>query len=233
MSIEEMGALVALALADSTSVGTLVIPVWLVMRPKVEAKQILVYLATLAGFYWAVGLVLLVSMSWITAAAQQLSSSEVWLWSQLSIGMAVLIAGLLIDRQRARATSPSHRLEKWRSRSLTPTGLRGAAMLAIAAGALELAGMLPFLAAVGLITRAGLEPAFAGAILAGYVLIMMLPAVALLTIRTIAGDRISQPLRRLEQWLSRHSDALIATVLMVVGGLLAADAAIRLDLFPN
>ncbi|MGS2617245.1 hypothetical protein ACVCAH_22370 [Micromonospora sp. LZ34] len=59
MSIGLLLALAGLALVDSTSIGTLFIPVWLLLTPgPVNARRILTYLGTIAGFYFAVGLLL-------------------------------------------------------------------------------------------------------------------------------------------------------------------------------
>jgi hypothetical protein len=55
-----LGALALLALIDSTSFGTLLIPVWLLMTPgRVRVTRMLVYLATIVAFYFAVGLVIM------------------------------------------------------------------------------------------------------------------------------------------------------------------------------
>ena len=54
------GVLVVLALIDSTSFGTLLIPVWLLLAPgRLRAGRVLVYLGTVAAFYLAVGIVVL------------------------------------------------------------------------------------------------------------------------------------------------------------------------------
>ena len=51
-------ALAALALVDSTSFGTLGIPVYMLVQPRVRVAALLGYLATIAGFYWLLGVVL-------------------------------------------------------------------------------------------------------------------------------------------------------------------------------
>jgi hypothetical protein len=51
-----VGGMLVLALIDSTSIGTLVLPIWLLLsatRPPV--RRLLGYLATIAGFYLVVG----------------------------------------------------------------------------------------------------------------------------------------------------------------------------------
>ncbi|MEU5675395.1 hypothetical protein ABZ749_34945, partial [Micromonospora sp. NPDC047753] len=59
MTPELLLSLAGLALIDSTSIGTLFIPVWLLLAPgPVNVRRILGYLATIAVFYLAVGLLL-------------------------------------------------------------------------------------------------------------------------------------------------------------------------------
>ncbi|MFC6356963.1 GAP family protein [Luethyella okanaganae] len=233
MTIPEGGVIVALALADSTSIGTLVIPVWLMIGSRAVPRRIALYLVVLAGFYWGAGLILLVSVNQVVPFVAQMSAGRAWGWSQLVIGAVVVALGVMVDRRSSSSARPSPRLQRWRSRALRPVEARGVIAFALAAGVLELAGMLPFFVAIGMLARSGLAPMHASAVLAIYVVIMMLPAVVLLTIRTFAGGRVSPLFELLERWLERHADVVIGTVLMAVGGLLAADAAIRLDLLPQ
>lgn len=224
--------LVALALTDGTSVGTLVIPVWLMLSQQPRLRRIPLYLAVLAGFYFSVGLVILIvaeSAGWF----QAFTPGAGWSWVQLVIGIVLLAFGLLIDRRTARSRTGSRRIERWRSRVGRPLSARGVCGLALAAGLLELVGMLPFLAATGIVARSAPAPAIAGVILAGYVVVMVLPALVLLAVRALLADRAAPIVARLEALLERHADAIVGTVLIVVGGLLALDAATRLDLFPS
>ena len=57
MDLALAASLAALALIDSTSFGTLLIPIWLLLAPgRVRAGRMLVYLGTIAVFYFAVGM---------------------------------------------------------------------------------------------------------------------------------------------------------------------------------
>ena len=54
-----LGQLVVLALIDSTSFGTLLIPLWFLLVPgRVRAHRVLVFLGTVAAFYLGVGIAL-------------------------------------------------------------------------------------------------------------------------------------------------------------------------------
>jgi hypothetical protein len=60
MTLALGGALVVLALIDSTSFGTLLIPIWLMLSPdRPSARRLVLFLVTVAGFYFGVGVALL------------------------------------------------------------------------------------------------------------------------------------------------------------------------------
>jgi hypothetical protein len=87
-----LGALALLALIDSTSFGTLLIPIWLMLVPgRLRRSRILIYLATVAGFYLLVGLLLLTVATFALPQLEALASTAPFLWVQLIVGAAMLI----------------------------------------------------------------------------------------------------------------------------------------------
>jgi Sap, sulfolipid-1-addressing protein len=99
-------------------------------------------------------------------------------------------------------------------------------VLGVTAAGIEAASMVPYLAAIALLTTAGLGIGTSAAVLAAYCLVMVLPALVLLAIRTALHDRLTPALARLEAWLTRDSGEALAWVpfllgLYVVGGALA------------
>lgn len=229
LSVLEIGVLVGLALADSTSIGTLVIPLWLLLRDRLSVRHTLLYLVVIAAFYWAVSLVLLALMTQIGPLAENIHLDRLWSWVQLAVGVAVLALGVWVDR-RGRIEGRPSRAQRWRDRALQLDRTRAVIGLALAAGVLEAATMLPLLAALGMIERSTLSPVESTLAVSGYVAIMMLPATVLLTVRAVIGERGARPLAAVGRWLERQTNAVAGTVLIVVGALVSADAAIRLDL---
>nr|WP_244632849.1 hypothetical protein [Aeromicrobium sp. CFBP 8757] len=64
MTVALLGTLVVLALVDSTSFGTLLIPIWLMLAPgRLRPGRIVVFLATVAGFYLVLGLLLVAGVA--------------------------------------------------------------------------------------------------------------------------------------------------------------------------
>ena len=220
MDIALLGSLAVLALIDSTSFGTLLIPIWLLMHPGgVRAGRILVFLGTVAGFYLAVGVAVALGADAFLPQISRLLDTRPVAWAQLVLGVALFFLSFRLEKKKGG----SARMERWRDRALTG---RGTAGLALAAAAAEVTTMLPYLAAIGLLTTAQLSPGAIVLTMTGYCLLMIVPALLLLTIRLAAGDRVTPLLTRAGDWLAR-SNAL-AWIVGIVGFLLARDAAARL-----
>src|SRR5690606_22802772 len=148
-----LGFLGLLALADSTSFGTLLIPIWLLLatgRPR--PGRMLVYLGTVAAFYFLVGLLLSVG------AGLFLDDIQRWLETGSgAVAIAVAGGGLValafwMDKRRKSAEQAGGgRLMRWRERVMSAeTGsARPLAALALTATVIEVATLLPYLIAIG------------------------------------------------------------------------------------
>ena len=223
MDLALLGSLAALALIDSTSFGTLLIPIWLLMNPGgLRPGRILVFLGTVAAFYFTLGLAVALGADALLPQITRVLDTRPAGWIQLVLGVALFFLSFRLDHKKGG----NPRMIRWRERALTDGNLSGLAALALAAAAAEVTTMLPYLAAIGLLTNAGLAPAPIALVMAGYCLLMIAPALLLLTVRLTAGDRITPLLKRVDDWLAQ-SNAL-AWVVAIVGFLLARDAAARL-----
>ncbi|CAM3017220.1 GAP family protein [Saccharomonospora xinjiangensis] len=224
-----LAGLAGLAVVDSTSVGTLAVPLWLMLRLGEPVRPVLVYLATIAGFYWLVGLALVFGLDHLEAVGAVLASSTPVTWAQLALGVALFLAGLRLDRRRAGAAP---RPARWHSR-VTGDAMpdRTAVGLALGAGVVEIASMLPYLAAIGLLSAGGVAPATASAVLVGYVGLMIVPGLGALVALRCARGRAERALDRLRRFLESRGDQVLGWVLLVVGFFLTGDAVQRLELF--
>lgn len=129
MTLELAAALVVLALIDSTSFGTLLIPVWLLLVPgRVHAGRVLLFLATVALFYFALGVGLLSGATALVDAARAVAGSPATPRVQLAIGSALLVLGLWMEpltkagKARRATTRPARepgRMSRWRTQPLT------------------------------------------------------------------------------------------------------------------
>ncbi|UFU06868.1 GAP family protein [Ruania halotolerans] len=263
MTLPLLGTLAALALVDSTSFGTLLIPIWLMLTPgRLRPGRILVFLAVVALFYFGMGLLLLAGADSLMAALEQ--DSPVLMYGQLVLGAALFAGAFFVGREPKNAVVPQRngqswadgasasasasasadgvvgtappvtgRLARWRERTLTAEGRGGwLALIGLALGAatLEVATMLPYLGAVGMLTAADLTATERVLLLTGYCLVMVLPALVLLGGR-IAARRMMEPLlTRVSTWMAKSSGETIGWVMGIAGFLLLRDAATRIGL---
>ncbi|QYG12289.1 GAP family protein [Microbacterium sp. PAMC22086] len=97
-----------LALIDGLSVGTLLIPVFLLLHPgRVHARRILLYLGTIAAFYLLVGLLFLWGLVNLVDVASDFLASPAGLIIRLLVGGALLITAFVMptgDKSAAAAS---------------------------------------------------------------------------------------------------------------------------------
>lgn len=273
------GVLVVLALVDSTSFGTLLVPVWLLLAPgRLRAGRVLAYLATVAVAYLAVGVVVMLGAGAFLDRFGDALDSRAATIVQLLLGIGLFALSFRFDSKRAArraardgvpadgdperadrvpggtggepggagagpASGPARpgRLARWRERALgieadaagagavrTRASVLPLLGLALGAVAVEVGTMLPYLAAIGIITTSDVGwPASAG-VLAAYCVVMVAPALLLLLGRLVAARAVDPLLRRLDAWLTRNATDMTGWVLGILGVLLALDAFGRL-----
>lgn len=237
--------LAILALIDSTSIGTLLIPLWLLLRPDARrmVPRILLYLGVLAAFYFAIGIGVLSGADWVVRGlgGQSLTQLPAVQWVMLLAGVGMLAFSLAPDpakkaRKMAAATGPADapRMSvddateapstveaKWQSRLSralrSPGGIVG---LALIAGLLELPTMLPYLVAIGLLSNSTLVLPAEIVVLAIYCLVMLLPALLLLVLRTTLGRRLDPLLQKVSNKMGKFANETLLWVVGIVGFLL-------------
>ncbi len=179
--------------------------------------------------YAAIGAVLLLVGESLRPALADVGDLEALRWVQLVAGVALFAAAFsdaVIGRFAGRAL-------RWRDRLRDdPSGAnRSIVATASVAVAVEVPTMLPYLAAIGILAASDLAVAGQLGLLGGYVVVMVLPALALAVARAAAGRVVEGPLRRLDGWLTRQADEMTGWVFGIVGFFLAGDAVQALGLF--
>ena len=226
-----IGSLVLLALIDSTSFGTLLIPIWMMLAPgRLRASRLLIFLATVAVFYLALGVALTAGATALLDDIRPILDSGPFLVVQLVFGIGLLV--LAFRTGKRKPGSEPGRLLRWRERAMAGEGSSRALIgLALAAVTLEAATMLPYLAAIGLLSAAELGLPLTVAVLAGYCLVMILPALGLLAARTVAANAVQPVLEWVNRWMTRNAAETTGWILGIAGFLLASNAARELGLF--
>lgn len=248
MDLALAGSLAALALIDSTSFGTLLIPIWLLLTPgRVRLGRMLVFLGTIAVFYFAVGVLIALGAGAFFDELAALLDTPAASWVQLVLGVGLLVLSFRIDpgKKERRARDGGGRVARWRERALgvsEPDAVGDAAVkapsraalsligLALAAATVEVATMLPYLAAIGMVTAADIGPARTVLTMAGYCLVMILPALILVFARMAARRAVEPLLKRINDWMTENAAGTTAWIVGIVGFLVARDAVARLGL---
>jgi Sap, sulfolipid-1-addressing protein len=230
--MEQLAPLVLLALVDSASFGTLLIPLWFMLAPgRPHLGRILLFLGTVAAFYLVLGIALLLGASMLRDTLQETGNSQPLQIAQLVAGVGLMALGVLMepwtkagkDRRVARRaeklarSGPSLQM-RMRERATNASAPVGAVfVLALTAAVIEAASMIPYLAAIGLLTTSKLSMAGRGAVLFGYCLLMIAPALLLLAARLLLHDFVAPILKKLEAFLSRNANEAMAWVMFLVG----------------
>ncbi|MEV0619045.1 GAP family protein [Nonomuraea sp. NPDC050404] len=226
MTIALLLTLAGLALVDSTNFGTLGIPVYLMLAlDRSRGTRLAIYLATVTGFYFLVGVALMLGLSAVMNAFGEALESRPALFVQLALGVGLFALSWRFDpKWRAKRGLPQRTFEP------KVGGPRTMVLLGLTAAGLEVATMVPYLAAIGIMTTSGLPMAQWLPLLAAYVLVMILPVLVLIGVRALAGERLESKLERLRAWMTKNSASMVSWGIAIVGFLLARDAATRLGL---
>ncbi|WGH92584.1 GAP family protein [Auritidibacter ignavus] len=222
--------IIGLALIDSTSLGTSLIPLWLLLTPgRLSKARIGSYLLTLTLAYFAMGLAVAAGaaslfnafQSWISSAPDALLVG-----GQTTIGALIITFGLtlLIRNVRGSAQDSGNALFRWRNQAMTAGSSRGLVRLALLAFGIEFATMVPYVGAIVAMTDA--EMSWESIILWVFIYcaVMMAPAGILTVFRLALGHRIDPLLRRLDAWLERHMRTVSGSGLTLLGALIVGIA---------
>ncbi len=238
-----LGILGVLALLDSTSFGTLLIPVWLLMAPgRLRGGRILGYLGVVAGAYAVIGLILLASLvlvgDHLIGALSEVSAQPAFLLGQAALGAGLIWFSCRLDpftqagkerkRRREEARGTAGRVAQFRERAVGDGAQGGAAALlglALAAVGLEIATLLPYLAGIAVVAAETPEAPMGPAMILFYCMVMITPALVLLVLRLTAHRALERPLKKLEGFLSRHANGTVALILFLLGLWLVLGAA--------
>ncbi|WP_281369574.1 GAP family protein [Paeniglutamicibacter cryotolerans] len=194
-------------------------------------------MAVLGAFYLGVGLMVLggagVLPDPLIAADLSGVGNPAPRWAALLAGAGMLLWAVM--QRPAEKRAPVHAGEAggasvrgqsgasraeavWDRRINTALGSRlGVVALALAAGLLELPTMLPYLGAIGILIASPLPFTASALALAGYALVMLVPALALLVMGRVAGRRLDAPLRAMAVFVVRASGEALWWVVGIAG----------------
>ncbi len=224
--------LAGLALVDSLSVGTLLIPAALLLTWQgMRTAQYATYLATIGVSYVGVGIALMSGIRVaVDASGASVTSSRWFWWVVLVAGVSLLALGILSPSPKKRAAEDI--LAARQRGGATSAGGLGA-MVALAAGAAvaEAATMLPYLAAVGIIETFESGTAVRLLALVTYCVVMIAPAIILGVAVHVSRGRVFRRLAAVLPRLEYETRITALWIAAIVGVHLVARSASHLNLF--
>lgn len=228
LSAQEAVTLGGLALIDSTSTGTLVLPLVLLLftsgggrgGARAVALRVTLYLAVIALFYWLLGVALLAGVTVAFQPVADFLATRVGAAALVALGAGLTALSWWVDPKeiRKRGGDPDASTRRWIARAERAVRRWPAlAALAVVAGLIEVASMLPYLAAIGGLAQSELPRGASALVLVAYCLVMVLPAMVLVMARMVLGERIDRPVAALRNWAVRTAPTTLAWVLGIVG----------------
>lgn len=211
MTVELLLMVGGLAVLDTLSPATLGVTVYLLLTEKARlASRLGIYLLTVAGFYFLVGVALMLGLDAVLAryadALDSLLQARAVSWTMLILGGSLFIASFYYPRRKSD-TLP--RPASQRKRAMVALG--------ITTGLLEVATALPYFAAIGLMTTSHLAMVQWLPLMAAYNLIMVMPSLLLYAAHRIAGRAMGRPLERLQRKLSSYAGSAASWVMCIAG----------------
>lgn len=228
-------SLVVLALVDSTSIGTLVVPVLLLVvsgGAGVTVSRVVTatfyYLAVIGAFYWAVGVALTAGALPLIERFGDVLTSSGAMTAYAALGVLLVAWSFWIDPKaiRRRGGDPEAGARRWSERVRgASTSYRALTGLALLAGLAELATMIPYLAAIGIIVDSGTGLARSAAVLAAYCAVMVVPAAVLAVVRQVGGTRMDGLLARVRDWSLHSATGAFSWTVGIVGAIIVLNTA--------
>ncbi|MCM3453945.1 GAP family protein [Heyndrickxia oleronia] len=207
MSIELLFMVGGLALLDMMSPAALGVTVYLLLNEKERlSSRLMIYLFTVAGFYFLVGVFLMLGLDVVMTAFSPIFQNRIVSWVMLIIGGILFIASFYYPKSK-KTDLPR------------PKSKSKAAMVALGftTSLIEVGTAFPYFAAIGLMTTSNLAAFQWLPILAGYNFIMVLPPLIVFTLYLLLGRVMQKPLEMLRIKLSKHSGAAISWIMCIVG----------------
>ncbi|MBP1997038.1 cytochrome c biogenesis protein CcdA [Paenibacillus eucommiae] len=207
MSFELLFMVGGLALLDMLSPATLGVTVYLLLTEKERLRsRLMIYLVTVAAFYFLVGVAFMLGLDVLLAAFSSIFQNRIVSWVMLIIGGILFIASFYYPKSK-KSDLP-------RPKSKSKTSMIA---LGFTTSLIEVGTAFPYFAAIGLMTSSNLAVLQWLPILAGYNFIMVLPPLIVFTLHLLLGRKMQRPLERLRIKLAKHSGSAISWIMCIIG----------------
>ncbi|MEN1938387.1 GAP family protein [Paenibacillus sp. 102] len=196
-----------LALLDMLSPTILGVTVYLLLTDKERlTKRLLVYLLTIAGLYFAVGVSLMLGLDFLLEIISGIFQNRIVSWTFFIIGLILFIASFYVP------TKKSSDLPAPKSKSIFSMVALGFTTTLIEVGA-----AFPYFGAIGIMTTSNLSWVEWSSILAGYNFIMVLPSLVLLLFYLLFGRWMQTLLENLRVKITNNTGSALSWIMCIVG----------------
>ncbi|WP_176545456.1 GAP family protein [Bacillus pseudomycoides] len=207
MSTELLLLIGGLALLDMLSPATLGVTVYLLLTDKERlTKRLLVYLLTIAGFYFAVGVSLMLGLDFLLEIISGVFQNRIVSWTFFIIGVILFIASFYVP------TKKSSDLPAPKSKSILSM-----VALGFTTSLIEVGTAFPYFAAIGIMTTSNLSWVEWSSILAGYNFIMVLPSLVLFLFYLLFGRWMQTSLEKLRVKIANNTGSALSWSMCIVG----------------
>ncbi|WP_341519364.1 GAP family protein [Bacillus paramobilis] len=210
MGTEQLLLIGGLAILDTLSPTTIGVTIYLLLTDKENlTKRLFVYLFTVAGCYFAVGVSLMLGLDFLFKFISGVFQNRIVSWTLFIIGSLLFIASFYIPpKKNSKLPSP-------KSNSILSMIALGFTTTLIEAGT-----AFPYFAAIGILTTSNLSWIAWSSILAGYNFIMVLPSLLLFFLYLLFGRWMQKTLERLRMKIANSTGSALSWIMCVVGLLL-------------
>jgi len=203
-----------LAILDTLSPTTLGVTVYMLLTERERLmSRLLVYLFTVAAFYFVVGVMLMVGLDAALQMFSGFSKSAQLSQLMLLIGIGLFIGSFFVPNK------PATKPRKPKSKSIFAM-----VMLGFTTGLVEVGTALPYFAAVGMMTAAKLTPQEWMPILAAYNFIMVLPPLILIGMHNLFQNKVQSPLEKIRLLIEKNSGSTLSWMMFFAGLILIINA---------
>ncbi|MBE7129779.1 hypothetical protein FT639_30040 [Bacillus mycoides] len=207
MSTELLLLIGGLALLDTLSPATLGVTVYLLLTDKERlTKRLLIYLLTIAGFYFAVGVSLMLGLDFLLEIISGVFQNRIVSWTFFIIGVILFIASFYVP------TKKSSDLPAPKSKSILSM-----VALGFTTSLIEVGTAFPYFVAIGIMTTSNLSWVEWSSILAGYNFIMVLPSLVLFLFYLLFGRWMQTSLEKLRVKIANNTGSALSWIMCIVG----------------
>ncbi len=207
MTVDLLLLIGGLAVLDMLSPATIGVTVYLLLNEKEKRTSgIFFYLVTVAGFYFFVGVSLMLGISTLLEIVSNIFQNQTVSWIIFLIGVILFIASFYIPPKK-NADLPTPKSKR----------LISIIILGLSTSLIEVGTAFPYFAAISILSTTNLSSMEWVSILAGYNLIMVLPPLLLYFIYLLFGRWMDKPLKNLRESLVKKSGSALSWIMCIVG----------------